>query len=105
MAAPTYTELAALLGRTVTEEQGSAVLSVITAMATAYTRDIGFTGGVPNDAIKAVILTGASRLISNSSGLLLDETEGPSSVSYRSAFTGWTISELGVLNRYRVRAC
>lgn len=104
MPAPTYLELAALLGRTVESEQGSAVLQVITAMAKAYTRDQGFTNGEPNEDIRAVILTAAARLLSNPSGLMIDEMEGPAMVAYRSAFTGWTVAEYYVLNRYRVRA-
>jgi len=73
-------------------------------MASAYTRGAGFAGGVPNSEIRAVILTAASRLVSNARGLLWDEAEGPASVSYRSAFNGWTVAEGYVLNRYRVRA-
>jgi hypothetical protein len=98
-------DLGALLGRTVTPEQGVAVLQVITAMAKAYTRGQGFNpAGEPNDALAAIILTASARLISNTTGLLYDEAEGPSSLSYRSAFSGWSVAELFVLNRYRVRA-
>src|SRR4051812_8311482 len=68
------------------------------------TRGQGFTDGEPNQDIRAVILTAAARLLSNPRGLLMDETKGPESVSYRSAFTGWTVAELFVLNRYRVTA-
>lgn len=63
MAAPTVSDLGALTGRTVSEEQGTAVLSIATAMASAYTRGPGFTDGVPNDEIRAVILTASARLI------------------------------------------
>lgn len=104
MTAPTYLELAALLGRQVSSEQGLACLQVITSMAKAYTRDQGFTDGVPNDEIRAVILAASARLLANPRGLLMDETVGPESVSYRSAFTGWSTAELGVLHRYRQRA-
>lgn len=93
-----------MLGRTVSSEQGAAVLQVVTAMASAYTRGAGFTNGVPNAEIRAVILAASARLLSNPRGLLMDETEGPAAVSYRSAFTGWTVAESFVLNRYRVRA-
>jgi len=93
-----------MLGRDVAQEQGSAVLAIVTAMASAWTRGVGFTAGVPNAELRAVILTASSRLLSNARGLLMDEAKGPESVSYRSAFTGWTLVELGVLNRYRVTA-
>lgn len=104
MGAPSVTDLGALMGRAVSSEQATAVLSIVTAMASAYTRGQGFANGVPNVEIRAVILTAAARLASNSSALLYDEAEGPSSVSHRSAFSGWTTSELHVLNRFRVRA-
>jgi hypothetical protein len=104
MTAPTYSDLGALLGRTVTPEQGAAVLQVVTAMARSYTRNVGFTDGEPNDEIRAVILSASARLLSNPRGLLIDETKGPESVSYRSVFSGWTVAELFVLNRYRVTA-
>lgn len=105
MSAPTYSELGALLGQAVSQEQGTAVLAMISAMASAYTRGEGFNDGAPNSEIRAVILAAAARFISNPRGLLIDETEGPASVSYRSSFQGWTTGELYVLNRYRVRAC
>ncbi|AGB24543.1 hypothetical protein Mycsm_04295 [Mycobacterium sp. JS623] len=104
MAAPTSADLATLLGRTVTSEQGGAVISVVSAMAKSYTRGVGWTDTGPNDEIRAVILTASARLLSNPRGLLMDETKGPESVSYRSSFTGWTLAELFVLNRYRVTA-
>lgn len=87
-----------------TEEQGAAVLLIITAMASSYTRGEGFTHGVPAEAIRAVILTASARLIANARGLLLTESVGPEHIEFRSAFNGWTTGELLVLNRYRVRA-
>ncbi|BBX39808.1 hypothetical protein [Mycobacterium simiae] len=104
MAAPRYFDLGELLGQNVGSHEGDAVLTIITAMARSYTRGRGFTAGVPNDEIRAVILTAAARLYSNRTGLLYDEVEGPSQISYRSAFSGWTVAELFVLDRYRVRA-
>lgn len=89
---------------TVSQEQGAAVLTIITAMASAYTRGQGFTAGAPNDEIRAVILTASARLISNATGLLYNQVEGPSQIQYSSAFSGWTVAELLVLNRYRRRA-
>jgi hypothetical protein len=97
-------ELGALLARTVTPEQGNAVLAIVSAMAREHTRGRGFTAGVPNEGIRAVILTASARLLFNSTGLLYDEVHGPDSVSYRSAFNGWTLVERIVLDRYRVTA-
>ncbi|BCP10433.1 hypothetical protein MINTM020_25310 [Mycobacterium paraintracellulare] len=104
MAAPTAADLQTLLGSTVSQEQATVVLTIITAMASSYTRGQGFTAGVPNDEIRAVILTASARLISNTSGLTFSEIEGPSQIEYNSAFSGWTVGELVVLNRFRRRA-
>lgn len=104
MAAPTYSELGALMGRTVGESQGAAVLSVITSLASAYTRGVGFDDGVPNDEIKAVILTASARLLSHPRQVGIDETIGPQSARLYNAPVNWSVAELMVLNRYRVRA-
>lgn len=80
------------------------MLSTVTQLANAYTRGVGFSGGTPNADISAVILTASARLLANPTQLLIDQTLGPSSVSYRSAFQGWTVLELTVLARYRVKA-
>lgn len=105
MGAPTSADLATLLARPVSQEQGDAVIGIVTSMAAAYTRDMGFIAGVPNSAIRSVILTASARLLSNARGLLIDEAKGPESVSYRSAFTGWTLAERLTLDRYRKKAC
>jgi len=60
--------------------------------------------GNPVDEIRSVILTASARLWSNRSGLLYDETVGPESISYRSAFNGWTLVERACLDRWRVKA-
>ncbi len=104
MSAPTFSDLAALLGRPVTEAQGNAVIQVITSMVSAYTRSQGFEDGVPNDELRAVILTASARLLAHPRQLGMAETLGPESASYREGFAGWTVSELFVLNRYRRRA-
>jgi hypothetical protein len=49
-------------------------------------------------------LTASARLLANPAQLLTDQTLGPSSASYRSAFQGWTVAELSTLDRYRVKA-
>lgn len=102
MSAPTTSDLGALLGRAVSSEQGEAVLRVVTAMASAHTRGVGFTNGEPNSEIHAVILSASARMISNPAGIRA-ETVGPESVSY-SPFQGFTVGELRVLDRYRVKA-
>lgn len=102
MAAPTVQDLRDLLGRDVSDSQGGAALKVVTAQAKAYVR--GGSGWTPNDEIASVIITASARLVSNPSTLLYDNTVGPESVSYRSAFTGWSLTEKLTLDRYRVKA-
>lgn len=81
-----------------------AAVAQITVMAKAYTRGRGFKGLTPNAELAAVITTAAARLAANGSGtmyrLKIDDVE----TEYRSSFQGWTLAELAVLNRYRVRA-
>ncbi|OCH82295.1 hypothetical protein [Gordonia sp. UCD-TK1] len=74
--------------------------AIVTAMARSYTRGEGFAGGIPTDDIAAVITTATARLVANPEQI--NTTTG--SVSVLGGFTGWTLAELFVLNRYRKRA-
>ncbi|QUD84604.1 hypothetical protein J8M97_08500 [Gordonia polyisoprenivorans] len=74
--------------------------SIVTAMARAYTRGNGFNGADPNDEIAAVITTATARLVANPEQI--PTTTG--SVAVNGGFTGWTLAELFVLNRYRKKA-
>ena len=80
------------------------MLSTVQQLANAYTRGVGFTSGVPNADISAVILSAAARLYAHPRQLAVDETVGPDSASFHGGFTGWTVLETIVLNRYRVTA-
>lgn len=73
---------------------------IITAMVRAYTRDNGFTGDEPNADVAAVITTATSRLVANPEQLAYNVGEP----GFRGGFTGWSLAETFVLNRYRVRA-
>jgi hypothetical protein len=94
------------LGPTVTVDTGQAtsVLAVVTSMASAYTRGVGFTEGVPNSDISAVILTAAARLISHAQQVQSWEVFGPATASFAASPVTWSTAELLVLNRYRVMA-
>lgn len=94
--------VAGLVGEGTTDP--ATVVPIITTIAKAYTRGRGFDGNVPNEEISAVITTAAARLAANGPQLAVDRTIGPFTESLRGGFTGWTIAELYVLNRYRVRA-
>jgi hypothetical protein len=105
VAAPTSADLADFVGSTVNTAQATAVISVVTALASAYTRGQGFTAlGGPNDDVRAVILSAAARLLRDPSQIVASDTMGPFAVSYRAGFDGFSVSELGALNRYRVRS-
>ncbi|MCV7195406.1 hypothetical protein [Mycobacterium angelicum] len=106
MAAPTASDLSAFLGprQTVDTAQANAVLSVVTSMASAYTRGLGFTDGVPNSDIESVIVCAAARLLAHSRQVSVGETYGPNSANYAAAPFAWSVSELLVLQRYRVVA-
>ena len=80
------------------------VVPIITTMAKAYTRGRGFTGNEPNDEIAAVITTAAARLAANGKQASYSSTAGSFAQDLRTYFTGWTLTEQIVLNRYRVRA-
>lgn len=56
--------------------------------------------GEPNDELAAVITTAAARLLANPEQV----DSGVGSTWTRGSFQGWTLAELFVLNRYRVRA-
>lgn len=105
MAAPTFDNLTGLLGRVPDFTQGTAVLEVVAAMARSYTRGQGFTAGEPDDAIRAVILTAAARLLTDTSQIVASEQMGPFVTQYAGDHSvQWSSAELAVLNGYRVRA-
>jgi len=75
-------------------------LPIITAMVRSYTRDRGFTGTSPADDIRAVIVCATARMLTNP-----EQTRSVvGSVQTFEGFTGWSLAETCVLNRYRRRA-
>ncbi len=80
------------------------VIPLLTTMARAYTRGNGFDGNEPNSEIEVAITTAAARLAANASQLSHATNVGPLAQDLRGGFTGWSVAELTVLNRYRVRA-
>lgn len=98
-------DLSAFMGREVSERQAETVIAIVSAQARGYTRGRGWdTNGEPYGDVRAVILTAAARLLTDTSQITSQRAMGPFSVSYRNGFDGWTVSELYVLNRYRQRA-
>lgn len=92
------------MGRPVTTEQASAVLVVATSHARAYTRGRGFTDGVPNADIHAVILSAAARLITNPGQVGRSVVHGPEQASWQATPFAWSVAERLALDRYRVNA-
>jgi hypothetical protein len=85
-------------------QTAAAAVPIITTMTKAYTRGRGFTGNEPNEEIGAVITIAAARLAANTQQASHSQTAGPFTHDVRTYFQGWTLAELAVLNRYRVRA-
>lgn len=102
----TATDVAAFAGRSDDAEfvaAATAALPLITGMVKAYTRGKGFdTLGNPADDLDAVIVTSCARL-ANNPVLEHSESIGDYRVEH-TEFTGWTLAELAILNRYRKRA-
>lgn len=103
----------------VSYEQAAAAISVVTAMAKAYTRGVGFstvvvqpadddheavTREVVHEEIAAVIQTTAIRYLRNPGTLPFREEMGGLVVDIKGGFTGWSIAERAVLDRYRLKA-
>lgn len=74
--------------------------TIITAMVRGYTRGTGFNDGKPAEDLAAVITTATARLVANPE----QSRYGVGSVQVYSGFTGWSLPELFILNRYRKRA-
>lgn len=87
-----------------TEGDVATIVPIVSALAKGYTRGRGFDGLTPNQDIAAAIVTASARLAANPTQLATDQATGPFSQSFRGGFQGWTLAELAVLNRYRVRA-
>ncbi|RUP29752.1 MAG: hypothetical protein EKK51_18815 [Mycolicibacterium sp.] len=104
MGTPTSADLAAFTGKELNSDQATAVIQVITSMASAYTRGKGFTAGEPNSDIRAVILSASARLLADTSQIVNQESMGPFAVQFRAGFDGWSVAESYCLNRYRDRA-
>ncbi|HWF28709.1 MAG TPA: hypothetical protein VG327_10085 [Mycobacterium sp.] len=106
MTAPQASDLQTFLGAnaSVDPTQGAAAIAYVTQLVNAYTRGVGFTNGVPNADLAAVILGASARVWAHPRQLPVDQTEGQESVSWRAGFNSWSLAERSVLDRWRVRA-
>lgn len=86
------------------EDQATQAVSIVTSIAKAYTRGVGFVGDEPNGEIGAVITLAAVRLLSNPAQISHRNRLGAIEVDWRGGFDGWTLGERATLNRYRETA-
>ena len=103
MSAPSGADIAAFLGQGDDEQLAALAeqhVTIVTAMCRAYTRGNGFVDAEPNDELAAVVTVASARLLANPEQIAT--TTG--SVAVNGGFTGWTLAETFVLNRYRKRA-
>lgn len=92
-------------GRQPDPDRVATELHVITALARAYTRGQGFdSDGNPGEDIRAVILIATARFHAHPGQVRANIVKGPQSASFGDGFNAWTLAELAVLHRYRVRA-
>lgn len=98
--------LKALVGGDVDPAHGQQALHMATMYAHAYTRGRGFTDGVPNDEIEAVVVSVAARIMANPQNVATTtSTAGPfTEQTTYGKWSGFNLLEQAVLNRYRVRA-
>jgi hypothetical protein len=101
---PAAEQVCLFLGRpddTALTASAQQAIPIITTMVKAYTRGNGFDDDEPNEELEAVIVTAAARLVTNPGQIAHDLAAGPFTQSLRGGFTGWTLAELAILNRYR----
>lgn len=104
MAAPTAADLSSFMGRDLNADHADALIRVVKAQASAYTRGRGFIDGEPNGDVWSVILSASARLVADPTQIADSESMGPFRVSYAEHSAQWSTAELYVLNRYRERA-
>lgn len=100
---PTGADVAAFLGQGDDPELVALAgehVPIIVAMARAYTRGGGFHETQVAADVAAVITTATARLIANPEQIV--QTVGGTRIG--EGFSGWSLAETFVLNRYRKRA-
>ncbi|MDO5503939.1 MAG: hypothetical protein Q4G67_12260 [Actinomycetia bacterium] len=100
----TPAKLVELVG-TGTEDQAAEALETITAMVEGYTRGrhVDAVGGY-RPGVEKVVTAAAARFLANPAQIAWKEQVGAYSSSRMGGFAGFSLAELAVLNRYRVRA-
>lgn len=88
-----------------TDDVAALAVEAATALVEAYTRGRHLDGGgKPRPGITTVILTAAARIGANPGQVSRQDQAGSFSSRRGVGFSGFTLAELAVLNRYRKRA-
>lgn len=103
--AVTATDLVKWLGQSPSDAdlmaQAGQAITLAVAMVDAYTRGAHlYASGQARPGVDAVVQMAAARMLANPEGLRYSTGV----VNFADAFTGFTLAELAVLNRYRKRA-
>lgn len=86
-------------------DQAQQALDVAAAMVDGYCRGRArMSDGDWRPGAGEVVLSVAARILANPSGIQYRDQAGPFSISRQSGFTGFTLAEQYVLNRYRKAA-
>lgn len=89
----------------VTQQDAEDAIGVVSAMVSAYCRGRErHPSGAPRAGIPEVVLTASARLVANPSQVMYRDQAGQVSRSRQSGFTGFSLAEQYVLNRYRKRS-
>lgn len=89
----------------VSTEIATTALTTAEALIAGYCRGCHVDrAGEYRDGIKAVVITVGARIAANPAQVTVRDTAGEFSRSRGAGFSGFTLAELAVLNRYRKRA-
>lgn len=99
-------ELISFMGATpVSTETATTALTTAEALIGGYCRGCHVDGaGEYRDGIKAVVITVGARIAANPAQVTIRDSAGPFTRARGQGFSGFTLAELAVLNRYRKRA-
>lgn len=99
-------ELISFMGDTpVSTEIATTAIATADALIGGYCRGCHVDrAGDYRDGIKAVVVTVGARIAANPAQVTIRDSAGPFTRARGQGFSGFTLAELAVLNRYRKRA-
>lgn len=84
--------------------QAATALMMAEGLVDAYCRGRHKRHGLPRPGVEEVIISVAARILANPEQISVREEVGPYNYYRGPGFSGFTLVELSVLNRYRKRA-